>query len=188
MTKQPASTVARTAAAIGLALASLAAQADMANFSQSGSFAFDSDVHSFNLDIDSASDLRLWTTSYTAGQLDPVLAFFDLQTGTLLSLSDDVDAPYPQLDASQGALDAGIELLDLAPGRYQVAVSLSPNLPAGGAWADGYLLRTSMGLPVSSSWTVQVALTNAAPVPEPTTTALLLAGLATVGWLARRRS
>lgn len=187
MTLHPASTFARAAAIASLALASAAAQADVASFSQSGSFAFDSDVHSFNLDIDSLSDLRLWTTSSAAGQMDPVLAFFDLQTGALLSLSDDVDAPYAQVDATQGALDAGIELPDLAPGRYQVTVSLSPNLPAGSTWADGYLLDTSMGMPVSSSWTVQVALTNAAPIPEPTTTALLLAGLATVGWLARRR-
>ncbi len=66
-------------------------------------------------------------------------------------------------------------------------MSLSPNLPVGSTWAEGNKLRTSQGLPIGSRWTVQVALTNAAPIPEPTTTALLLAGLATVGWLARRR-
>ena len=181
-------TLARSAAVITLALASLSAQADVAAFSQSGTFAFDSDVHSFNLDVDSASDLRLWTTSHAAGQLDPVLAFFDIRTGALLSLSDDVDSPFAQVDPTQGALDAGILITDLAPGRYQVAVSLSPNLPSGSAWADGYLLRTSAGLAVTSGWSVQVALTNAAPIPEPTTTALLLAGLAALGWLARRRS
>ena len=187
MTLQHHFTLVRTAAAVGLALASLSAQADVAAFSQTGRFAFDSDVHSFNLDIDSASDLRLWTTSYAAGQADPVLAFFNLQTGALLSLSDDVDSPYPQVDTTQGAFDAGISITDLAPGRYQVAVSLSPNLPLGSSWAEGYALRTNAGTAVSSAWTVQVALTNAAPIPEPAPTALLLAGLATLGWLARRR-
>ena len=181
-------TWARSAAVFTLALASLSVQADVAAFSQSGRFAFDSDVHSFNLDIDSASDLRLWTTSDAAGQLDPVPAFFDIQTGTLLSLSDDVDSPFAQVDPTQGALDAGIFITDLAPGRYQVAVSLSPNLPAGSTWAEGYLLRTNAGVAADSRWNVQVALTKAAPIPEPTTTALLLAGLAAIGWLARRRS
>lgn len=184
----PLHTLTRTAAAASLALASLAAQADVANFSQSGRFAFDSDVHSFNLDIDSLTDLRLWTTSFAGGQGDPVLALFDIASGALLSLGDDIDNPYGQVDPSQGALDAGIVITDLAPGRYQVAVSLSPNLPVGSTWAEGYQLRTSQGLPVSSGWTVQVAMSNAAPIPEPTTTALLLAGLATVGWLARRRA
>ena len=179
---------ARTAAAATLALASLAAQADVASFSQTGRFAFDSDVHSFNLDVDTASDLRLWTTSFAAGQGDPVLAFFDIASGALLSLGDDVDNPYGQVDPSQGSLDAGIVINDLAPGRYQVAVSLSPNLPLGSTWAEGYTLRTSQGMPLSSSWTVRVELTNAAPIPEPTTTALLLAGLGAVAWLARRRS
>jgi glutathione synthase len=51
----------------------------------------------------------------------------------------------------------------------------------------GYLLRTNAGMSVDSRWSVQMALTNAAPIPEPTTTALLLAGLAALGWLARRR-
>ena len=180
-------TLARSAAIFTLALASLSAQADLAAFSQSGRFAFGSDVQSFNLDVDSASDLRLWTTSYAAGQMDPVLAFFDLRSGALLSLSDDVDSPYAQVDPTQGTLDAGILITDLSPGRYQVAVSLSPNLPAGSTWAEGYMLRSNAGAAVDSRWSVQVALTNAAPIPEPTTTALLLAGLATLGWLAARR-
>ena len=142
----------RVAAAAVLALASLAAQADVASINQSGGFGFDQEVHSFNLDISSASDLRLWTTSSAAGLADPLLALFDRISGALLSLSDDVGGPY-----------------------------------AGSTWADGYLLGTSGGNSIGSAWTVRGELTNAAPIPEPNTTALLLAGLATIAWLARRR-
>jgi hypothetical protein len=187
MTTLFAPRLARSAAAIGLAFASLAAQADVGSFSRTGSFAFDAEVHSFALDLASASDLRLWTTSWAGGGADPVLAFFDRSSGALLSLSDDVDAPYALVDASQGALDAGIRLTDLAAGQYLVAVSLSPNLPAGASWAEGYLGGIGGGNPVSSGWTVQVALRNAAPIPEPTPTALLLAGLAGLALLARGR-
>ncbi len=180
-------TLARTAVAVTLALGSLAAHADVASISQSGGFAFDQQVYSFDLDILSASDLRLWTTSWAAGGADPVLAFFDRNGGALLSLSDDIDAPYDQIDAGQGLLDAGIGINDLAAGQYRVAVSVSQNFPAGNSWADGYLLGTSGGNPIDSSWTVRGELTHAAPIPEPTPTALLLAGLAALGLLARSR-
>ena len=66
--------LAHALAAIGLAFASLAAQADTASITRNGGFAFDHEVHSFDLDIASASDLRLWTTAFAAGQVDPVLA------------------------------------------------------------------------------------------------------------------
>ena len=177
----------RVAAAAVLAVASLAAQADVASIHQSGGFGFDQDVHSFDLDIIIASDLRLWTTSSAAGLADPLLALFDRNSGALLSFSDDLGDPYPQVDPTQGQLDAGILITDLAAGQYRVAISVSPNYPAGSIWADGYLLGTSGGNSIDSAWTVRGTLTNAAPIPEPTTTALLLAGLATVGWLARRR-
>jgi len=180
--------LARSAAVATLALASLAAQADVASINQSGAFGFDNEVHSFDLDIASASDLRLWTTSYAAGQADPLLAFFDRSSGALLSFSDDIGAPDAQVDATQGLLDAGLLITDLAAGQYRVSVSVSPNFPAGSTWADGYLNGTSGGLAISSAWAVRGELTNAAPIPEPTTTALLLAGLAALGWMARRRS
>lgn len=180
--------LARSAALLALALASLAAQADDASITRSGGFGFQNEVRSFDLDITSASDLRLWTTSFAAGQVDPLLAFFDRSTGALLSVSDDVDAPYAQVDPTQGSLDAGILMTDLAAGQYRVAVSVSPNYPAGSTWAEGYLNGTSGGPSIDSAWTVRAELTNAVPIPEPTTTALLLAGLATLGWRARRRT
>ena len=179
--------LARAAAAAALVLSGTAALADEATFNRTGGFGFEQEVHSFHLDVDSASDLRLWTTSWAAGQADPVLSLFDRSSGALLSLSDDVDGPYAQVDSTQGVLDAGISLMDLAAGQYLVAVSASPNLPVGTTWAEGYLLGTSGGNSIDSSWTVQVVLGNAAPIPEPTTTDLVLAGLAAVAWLARRR-
>lgn len=179
-------TLARTMAAIGLACASLAAQADTASITRNGGFAFDHEVHSFDLDIASASDLRLWTTSFAAGQVDPVLALFDRGSGALLSLSDDVDSPYPLVDASQGLLDAGMRITDLAAGHYRVAVSVSPNLPAGSSWSEGYSVG-GPGNAVDSNWTVRADLINAAPIPEPSPGALLLAGLLGLGLTAAGR-
>ncbi len=176
---------ARTAAAAALALASLAAHADVASLNFTGGFGFDQEVHSFDLSINSASDMRLWTTSYAAGQVDPVLAFFDRNTGDLLSLSDDVDAPYAPVDVTQGLLDAGMLITNLAAGQYRVAVSVSPNLPAGSSWAEGYLLGTSGGNAINSRWAAQLELTQA--VPEPAPAALLLAALALLGWTLRGR-
>ena len=116
-----------------------------------------------------------------------MLALFDRQSGALLSLSDDVDAPFPLVDASQGLWDAGIWAQDLAAGQYRVAVSASPNLPVGSTWAEGYTLDGATGNAIDSSWAVRMELTNAAPVPEPTPSALLLAGLAAMGLLLQRK-
>ncbi|OYV01202.1 MAG: hypothetical protein CFE45_05890 [Burkholderiales bacterium PBB5] len=181
----------RAAAALTLAAASLSAHADVASLSFSGSLATSFELTTFNLDVASASDLSLWTTSFAAGNFDPVVAIFDRGNGALLSFSDDVDSPYAQVDASQGALDAGIRITALAAGHYLVAVRASPPLPAGSSWAEGYMYGSTGGAGIDSSaagWAVRAELTNAAPVPEPTPTALLLAGLAVVGLLARRRA
>lgn len=63
---------------------------------------------------------------------------------------------------------------------------MSPNLPAGSSWAEGYLVGGPGNL-VDSSWTVRAELINAAPIPEPESAALLLSGLLGLGLLIQRR-
>lgn len=177
----------RSTALLALTSVALASHADSLSRSESGSFSLDNAVQSFDFDVASVSDLRLWTTSFAAGQRDPVLALFDRQSGALLSLSDDIDAPFAQVDGSQGLLDAGIVATDLAAGQYRVAVSLSPNLPVGGTWLEGYAFDGLPGQAVATQWTVRLVLSPAAPVPEPATAAMLLAGLVGVWqWGIRR--
>lgn len=177
-------TLARAATGFALALSCWAAHADVASLGFAGTLGFDQEVQTFDLDVSSTSDLRLWTTSYAGGQFDPALAFFDRVSGSLLSLSDDVDAPYALIDATQGLLDAGLRITDLAPGLYRVAVSASPNLPAGSTWAEGYLLGTSGGNVLGSGWAARLELSNA--VPEPTPAALVALSLALLSWVSRR--
>jgi len=174
-------------AALVLATASLAARADVVAGAYNGIFANDAEVANIDFSVTSSSDLRVWTTSWAAGSFDTVLSFFNLQNGALLSFSDDVGNPYPEVDLTQGQLDAGIELTDLAPGLYRVTVTASPNLPAGQTLADGFTIVSAGTGPAPGAWSAQLRLLDAAPIPEPSAFALVSIGLLCLGMRAQRR-
>ena len=188
--------ITRTARGLGaLALAScaLAAQADTTDSSRSGQLASQIDLATLEFDVSTSSDLRIWTDSWQSGaNFDPLLSLFD-QGGQLLALGDDVDGPFPQVDAGQGMLDAGLLLTDLAAGHYSLVVSASPNYPLGGMLVDGFTFDTETPVAFGGAgrpggqWSVRFSLSDAAPVPEPATLALMLAGLLSVGFAAQRR-
>lgn len=182
-------TLARGTAALALAGASLAAQAFTVTQNFDGDLASTASVYSFSFSISARSDVLIWTDSASTS-FDPVLALFDRDSGALLAASDDVGNPYPQVNAAQSATDAGLRLTDLAAGRYRVAISETSNTLTFANWGAGaYSLGALDGValaPAASQWSVNLSITEAAPVPEPTTTALLAAGLLTVLWLARR--
>jgi len=183
----------RSLGALALAGCALSAQADAIDFSFSGQLAYQHDVVRIDFGIQSATDLRVWTDSWLAGaNFDPVLALFSAE-GALLSLSDDANNPNPAVDAGQGALDAGLLLPHLAAGRYRVTISDAANYPNGATFGDGFMLDGSAPLAYGSSgqpggaWSIHFGVAQAMPVPEPTTSALLLAGLLCVGFLISRR-
>lgn len=183
----------RSLGALMLAGCAVSAQADAIDVSFSGQLAYQHDVVHIDFGIASATDLRVWTDSWLAGtHFDPVLALFSSQ-GALLSLSDDANNPNPAVAAGQGALDAGLLLPHLAAGRYRVTISDAANYPSGATFGDGFMLDGSAPLAYGSNgqpggaWSMHFGVALALPVPEPTTAALLLAGLLCVAFLASRR-
>ena len=181
----------RSLGALALASCALSAKAEVIDFSFSGQLTNQHDVVRIDFGIQSATDLRMWTDSWLAGaNFDPLLALFSSQ-GALLSLSDDPNNPNPPVDAGQGALDAGLLLPNLAAGRYRVTISDAANYPNGSSFGDGFMLDGSAPLAYGSNgrpggaWSIHFGVAQA--VPEPTTTALLLAGLLCLGFLVSRR-
>lgn len=179
--------LARLAAAVALSAASLAAHADTFSLTRNGAFAFDSSLDYVDFTLATSSDMRAWTST-AAVAFDTLLSLFDRDSGALLAFSDDIDNPYPQVASSQGALDAGLALADLGPGNYRLVLSASPNMPAGAFYLDGYTVPAPTAPIVSGNWTLDLAVVEAQPVPEPETWAILGAGLALAGALRRRRA
>ncbi|MBC8058451.1 MAG: PEP-CTERM sorting domain-containing protein [Rhizobiales bacterium] len=195
--------LARTFTAVGLACAALSAGA--ANVSVSGNFVFNTDVAqiTFRLDTDTAN-VNIWTDSWLAGvNFDPTAAVWAKvgDTYTLLSEVDDDDT----IGAGQGAFDAGLRFDLLAAGDYLVTIAAAPNYANGPLLQSGFAFDGSTPITLAA-WTQpsanpnfpdqkggfwNVNLTNVSSVtavPEPSTWAMLGAGLLISGLVARRRS
>ena len=118
----------------------------------------------------------------------PVLVDSNLSTINM-GRAFNIDFSWAQL--SNGVTTVHYGFLPEEPGGFEggdivptfFAAGLPLTLSVSGMAATGLL--PGDGNPAASySGNVNFTL---APVPEPTTTAMLLAGLATVGWLSRRR-
>lgn len=191
----------RLTGALLLAGANLAAQA--ADFTFAGNLALNTDLARVDFSLDSAGAVSLWTDSYRDElNFDPLVAVFDL-SGRLVAFNDDAAALRP----GQSGFDAAIDSVTLAAGHYAAYVGASFSLgdPAPGAglaqvfdfsgitptaiaqW-DQPSYSPNLNLSQKgSAWSLHVdGVSQAAAVPEPTTYALMLAGLLAVGWLALR--
>jgi hypothetical protein len=116
-----------------------------------------------------------YTFSGNPGSFDPEVALWKAD-GTLLGQNDD-----------RGSIDVGsshewdsyLNLSNLAAGTYVVGVARFSALAEAGGWAP-----SSDTIPANSFYTLHIS----APVPEPESYAMFLAGLGLMLMVARRRA
>ncbi len=184
-----------------LATLTAAGTAQAAEFTFSGNIAFHNDVIQipFSLDTD-ASDVKVWTDSYLGGvNFDPITAVWS-QTDTgwfLVGQNDDDSSIAP----NQTVYDSGLTFSSLTAGNYLFSIATYNNFANGNTLAQGFSFdgQTPIALadwcqPASqcnmgTSWQVHLSGVDGAtaPVPEPGTYAMFLAGLGIMGAVARRR-
>lgn len=179
-----------------LGLFALSAVSHAGTFSFSGNLQSQKDVIyiPFKLAAD-ATNVKVWTDSYNnGGNFDPITAVWRAN-GALVDQNDDNSGIAP----GQTLFDSGLTFASLMAGDYIFTITTYNNFSNTGQLADGFRfdglnalsLQDWCNCGMGSLYNVHLDnVTQAiapAGVPEPGTSALLLAGLAGAGLIARRR-
>ena len=200
--------LARASAASVLLSSALAVSA--ADFTFSGNVVYNTDIVeiTFTLNAD-ATNVKVWTDSFQGGvNYDPITALWR-RSGSdyvLIDEDDDNDTIAP----GQTYYDSGFEVASLAAGEYLFTVGAYPNFAYGTMLSEGFEFDHdgTMQVPIAdwcqpasdgctnqkgTFWRVNLSGVDSAEpppvgvVPEPETYALMLAGLAAMGYFSRRR-
>ena len=181
-----------------------------------GNFVNDNDLQDFIFTVSAPSTVTMLTWSFAggtnaagtlipAGGFAPVLAVFD-STGTIVGNFDQGGTP-PNNCGSRNQDPAGTgPCLDaflsdsLGAGIYALVLSQQDNVPVGQTFSDGYQHDgepnfssgfNDFGLQRNSAWSVDIAGTDSAfeltSSPEPSTALALLAGIAWLAGMGRKR-
>ncbi len=184
-----------------LAAMLLATSAHAAQFDFSGNIANHNDVVqiSFSLASD-ATNVKVWTDSYLNGvNFDPITAVWS-QAGSGWSLVEQND-DNPTIVPGLTKFDSGLTFSSLAAGNYLFTIATYNNWANGTTLAQGFKFDSQTPIPLAI-WDQPASTVNmgtrysvhlsgvdvAAPVPEPETYAMLLAGLGVLGWARRRQA
>jgi hypothetical protein len=197
-----------------LLLAQLVTQrAEALSVTQTGTFAADNSVSTYNFNVAAAQPYVLWTTSYgggtnldgtnsPAGGFVPVLTLYSADSGNVVANdgAGGTCSPVGRQDASTGVCDDAYIFAVLTPGNYVLDLTEFPNVAIGNL-SDGFLFSTdptATGDACSGGMFVQADLSscpqrtnsyafNVASVPEPATVWLVVPGLALAGLFRYRR-
>lgn len=191
-----------------LAIGFVTGTANAADFSFTGEFKDVDEVQEFNFTVlGAASDVMLRTWSYAGGTnaagmdiarggFDPVVTLFNASTGGGIDENDDGS---PVADSVTGLRYDSFLMTNLPAGAYTATVTQYSSFANGPSLADGFMGsgNTSFGsrdphwaldiLNVNTASIGASYISHTAPIPEPESYALLLAGLGLVAFMARRR-
>lgn len=189
----------RAAAAAFVATAGLA---QAATFDLTGTIENHSDVVRIAFTLErAATGVRVWTDSFQNNlNFDPITAvwrFEDDGDASLIGQNDDNAGIAP----GQTAFDSGLVFAELAAGTYLFTIATFNNFAAGSLLSEGFGFDDQAPIPLAQwsqpgsrfgpegVWSVHLDGVDsaAAPIPEPASYVLMLAGLGMAGWLARRR-
>ncbi|MDB5811395.1 MAG: sorting protein [Betaproteobacteria bacterium] len=201
-------------ATITLAALAFSGAAAAADFSFTGNLNGPNDVQLFNFSVGAPSTVTLRSWSYAGGVnaagtpiarggFDPILAVFD-SGGLRIGENDDASTSAVATDPVTGRRFDVFLQSPLATGNYVVSVmaysnfSVGPNLSNG--FTGGGSFTDVTGNLRDSHWAFDILNVNAAtsvgqtptdgptaPVPEPDTYAMMLAGLGILAFLHRRK-
>ena len=107
--------------------------------------------------------------------------------------SGDIDLSQPSVDISGASLNTVTLIFNLNPdtgSRYTLTGPNGPELDPFGLVAGQYILSlsgTTDGVGGSATYSGTIHANYTAAIPEPSTYALMLLGLAGIGFVARRR-